>query len=100
MSRAQTQPFAMSAVSQPAGAVRAVTRSLLARLARYWEARSAVRHLSEMSEWQLADIGLTRSDVDSVALNGARRLATRRLQEIAQERTRIAGAHGGADLRS
>ena len=97
MTRAETQTFAMTAVSQPAGVVRAITASLLARATRYWKVRTAMRHLSEMSDWQLADIGLTRSDVDMVALRNPRKLATQALQEIAYERTRMTALHGGTD---
>ncbi|WP_292899230.1 MULTISPECIES: DUF1127 domain-containing protein [unclassified Nitratireductor] len=95
MTRAETQTFAMTAVEQPAGVVRAITVSILAKATNYWRARTAMRHLSEMSDWQLADIGLTRSDVDMVALRAPRKLATQALQEIAYERARMAALHGG-----
>ncbi|MFC5584497.1 DUF1127 domain-containing protein [Nitratireductor kimnyeongensis] len=99
MTRAATQPFAMTAASQPAGVVRAIAASILAKAKNYRQTRTAMRHLSEMSDWQLADIGLTRSDVDMVALRGPRKLATQALQEIAHERTRMSALHGGATLR-
>ena len=96
MTRAETQTFAMTAVSQPAGVVRAIAVSILAKTKNYWQARTAMRHLSEMSDWQLADIGLTRSDVDMVTLRAPRKLATQALQEIAHERPRMSAPHGGA----
>ncbi|WP_295815084.1 DUF1127 domain-containing protein [uncultured Nitratireductor sp.] len=97
MTCVQTNTVASTAVAQPAGMVRAVAVSFVLKVTRFWKTRDAMRQLSEMSDWQLADIGLTRSDLDSVALNAPRILATRALQEIAYERTRMAAIHGSVN---
>ncbi|MBN7763997.1 DUF1127 domain-containing protein [Nitratireductor aquibiodomus] len=53
-----------------------------------------------MSDWQLADIGLTRCDVDTAALSVPRAQVTQRLQTVAHERARMAAIHGAAGHKS
>ena len=56
----------MHAASRTAFAVRAV--SAISNFFRAWKNRRAFYHLSELSDAELADIGLTRSDL-SVAIS-------------------------------
>ncbi|MCR4265541.1 DUF1127 domain-containing protein [Nitratireductor sp. ZSWI3] len=88
MTPAHSDALAATAVVQPAGNVRRAAVAVLSGLMHLWKTRQAMRQLSEMSDWQLADIGLTRCDVDMVALRAPRNEATRRLQVIASERVR------------
>ena len=100
MPRAHTDALAVTAVPQPAGVVRALTVSLCAKLTGLLSARRAAGQLSEMSDWQLADIGLTRCDVDTAALSVPRAQMTRQLQTVAHERARMAAIHGAAGHKS
>ena len=49
---------------QPSFAVRLVRK--VADILRAWRNRREIYRLSEMSEWELADIGLTRADLSVV----------------------------------
>lgn len=61
---------------------------------RFWRTRTAMRQLSEMTETQLADIGLTRCDLDRVTLRAPRGRATEVLEGIARQRRVIDRADG------
>jgi len=53
--------FPMTGTARPAVAVRAV--NAIVRAFRAWKNRRAIYHLGAMSDWELADIGLTRGDL-------------------------------------
>jgi uncharacterized protein YjiS (DUF1127 family) len=53
--------FPMTGTTRPALAVR-VARNVVAAF-RAWKNRREIYHLGMMSEWELADIGLTRADL-------------------------------------
>lgn len=80
----------LTAARKPAIGARWADRALalFGRFSEYWRNRRALRQLSEMSDWQLADIGLTRSDVDIATLYSGGAAGTRFLGRIAQERAR------------
>ncbi|WP_048648682.1 DUF1127 domain-containing protein [Nitratireductor soli] len=88
MTRADSDAFAMTAAARPVGIARHAVSSFMAAVSRFWKTRQAMHQLSEMSDWQLADIGLTRCDIDVVSLSVPHGDATRALQEIAADRTR------------
>ncbi|EKF40886.1 DUF1127 domain-containing protein [Nitratireductor indicus] len=88
MSRAQSDALALPASTRPTGNVRLVARNVVSAWMHFWKTRTALRQLSEMSESHLADIGLTRCDVDTVVLRSSKVRATRELQSIAHERAR------------
>jgi uncharacterized protein YjiS (DUF1127 family) len=48
-----------------------IVSSLIARFRAYMRYRASVRALSTLSERELADIGLTRGDIDSVSRDAA-----------------------------
>ncbi len=54
-------PFTASAASRPAFVMRLA--SAANRMLRVWKNRRAARRLADLSDWELADIGLERSDV-------------------------------------
>lgn len=63
-----------SSEKEAAGPPVAPTRSVLSVLQEYWRAfrkRRQVESLHNLSDRELADIGLTRSDVDRLVLRGA-----------------------------
>jgi len=58
---------------------------------RLWSNRRAMRRLSDLTDWELVDIGLTREDI-ALAYDGPIfDDPTRRLEQIARERARDEG---------
>lgn len=76
------------AVTRLAGTVVAFPRWLR----NFLRNRRAMRQLSEMSDWQLADIGLTRCDIGVAAFRSVPGAETRMLSDLAHERARVLSA--------
>ncbi|EKF20602.1 DUF1127 domain-containing protein [Nitratireductor pacificus] len=89
MTPAASDAFATTAAARPVAIARLAVVSVFASLRRFWQTRQAMHQLSEMSDWQLADIGLTRCDIDVVSLSVAHGDVTRALQELAAERAAV-----------
>ncbi|MDN2566969.1 DUF1127 domain-containing protein [Aquibium sp. A9E412] len=60
----------------------------VARLRRLWRNRGHVRYLQELSDWELADIGLLREDVEHARSLPLTVDPTLRLQALVQARQR------------
>lgn len=80
-----TPPVA-TARPAPMAQVFRVAARLAGRMVRAWRERSAMRRLAELSDWQLADIGLTREDLLGAGGGTMENESTRMLQDTARRR--------------
>lgn len=86
----------MAAINHPALPIAAEPRrAFVARIAgvvantlRIWRNRSAMRRLTELSDWELADIGLERDDLFVAYEGPLGGDPTQTLQRIARDRAR------------
>lgn len=73
--------------SGPEGLVALLKRTAV-RIRKIITGQAALRHLEEMEDWQLADLGVQRSDIHFVGDRSWLDDPTRLLEEIARERAR------------
>ncbi|WP_265515517.1 DUF1127 domain-containing protein [Nitratireductor luteus] len=76
----------ITAAARPGFAAR-VARAA-AGLLTLWKSRRAMRHLNDLSDWELADLGLVREDIARAYEIPLLDDPTLRLQQIARKRAR------------
>lgn len=88
MSTCELAPSAARVTTQPAFATRMIGG--IVALVRAWKNRSAFNRLSEMSEAELADIGLTRGDLHAAIDKAFASDPTAKLRSLANQRAATA----------
>jgi len=85
----RTEQIALPIAAAPGIGLRLVRT--ISQMWRLWSNRRAMRRLSDLTDWELVDIGLTREDIARAYEGSIFDDPTRRLEKIARDRARDEG---------